>query len=122
MVVSEIGEMLSPNVAPPLRRLGSRWFSLCLRLACGQGLSDPTSGLWAANARAAALLAEQYASDYPEVDALVHLVRHGCTIAEVPVAMRARAAGSSSIDAPRALYYMLKVTVALGIGRLRARA
>jgi hypothetical protein len=72
-----------------------------------------------ANARAAALLAAEYASDYPEVDALVHLLRGGCRVDEVPVAMRARAVGSSSIDGPRALYYMLKVTVALGIGRLR---
>jgi hypothetical protein len=101
------------------RRIGSRWFSLLLRLACGRQVTDPTSGLWAANRRAALLLAEEYSSDYPEVDAIVRLVRHRCRIAEVPVVMRERTAGHSSIDAPRALYYMLKVTVALGIGRLR---
>jgi glycosyltransferase involved in cell wall biosynthesis len=104
------------------RRLGSRWFRLLLRLACGQQVSDPTSGLWAANRRAAALLAAEYASDYPEVDALVLLARSGCRIVEVPTVMRERAAGASSIDAPRALYYMLKVTLALGIGRLRRPA
>ena len=104
------------------RRLGSRWFSLLLRVMCGQTVTDPTSGLWAANARAAALLGAEYASDYPEVDALVHLLRAGCRVREVPVTMRARSAGSSSIDAPRALYYMLKVTVALGVGRLRPHA
>jgi glycosyltransferase involved in cell wall biosynthesis len=104
------------------RRLGSRWFRLLLRLACGQQVSDPTSGLWAANRRAATLLAAEYASDYPEVDALVLLARNGCRIVEVPTVMRERAAGTSSINAPRALYYMLKVTVALGIGSLRPRA
>jgi len=104
------------------RRLGSRWFRLLLRLACGQQVSDPTSGLWAANRRAAALLAAEYASDYPEVDALVLLARSGCRIVEVPTVMRERTAGTSSINAPRALYYMLKVTVALGVGRLRPRA
>jgi glycosyltransferase involved in cell wall biosynthesis len=104
------------------RRLGSRWFRLLLRLACGQQVSDPTSGLWAANRRAAVLLAAEYASDYPEVDALVLLARSGCRIVEVPTVMRERAAGTSSINAPRALYYMLKVTVALGIGSLRPRA
>ena len=104
------------------RRLGSRWFRLLLRLACGQQVSDPTSGLWAANRRAAVLLAAEYASDYPEVDALVLLARSGCRIVEVPTVMRERAAGTSSINAPRALYYMLKVTVALGIGSLRSRA
>jgi glycosyltransferase involved in cell wall biosynthesis len=104
------------------RRLGSRWFRLLLRLACGQQVSDPTSGLWAANRRAAALLGAEYASDYPEVDALVLLARSGCRIVEVPTVMRERTAGTSSINAPRALYYMLKVTVALGVGRLRPRA
>jgi len=105
-----------------LRRIGSRWFRVLLRFACGQQVSDPTSGLWAANRRAAALLAADYASDYPEVDALVLLARSGCRIVEVPTVMRERTAGTSSINAPRALYYMLKVTVALGVGSLRPRA
>jgi glycosyltransferase involved in cell wall biosynthesis len=103
----------------PVRRLGSRWFSTLLRVLCGQSVSDPTSGLWAANRRAAEALAVEYASDYPEVDAILHLARDGCVIAEVPAAMRARGAGRSSIDGPRALYYMLKVTIALAIGRLQ---
>jgi glycosyltransferase involved in cell wall biosynthesis len=102
-----------------VRRAGSRWFSALLRLACGLSVSDPTSGLWAANRRAMEILATEYASDYPEVDAVVHLARHRCVLAEVPVVMRARHAGRSSIDAPRALYYMLKVTIALAAGRLR---
>jgi len=101
------------------RRAGSRWFSVLLRLACGQHVSDPTSGLWTANRRAAAVLAAHSASDYPEVDAVLHLARQGCVITEVPVAMRARGAGRSSIDTPRALYYVLKVTIALAAGRLR---
>jgi hypothetical protein len=35
--------------------------------------------------------------------------------------MRARSAGRSSIDAPAALYYMIKVTVALAMVRLGSR-
>jgi len=105
-----------------LRRVGIRWFSLLLRVICGVHVSDPTSGFWVANRRAAVLLAEEYASDYPEVDSVVRLQRQGCTIREVPVVMRARPAGGSSIDGPRALYYMLKVTLALAIVRLRPAA
>ena len=56
------------------------------------------------------------------MDALVLLARSGCRIVEVPTVMRERTAGASSINAPRALYYMLKVTVALGVGSLRSRA
>ena len=104
------------------RRVGIRWFSALLRFACGLHVTDPTSGCWAANRRAAEVLAIEYASDYPEVDSIVHLAKRGCRIAEVPVAMREREAGVSSIAGLRALYYMLKVTLALLVGQLRGRA
>ena len=38
---------------------------------------------------------------------------------EVPVAMRERTAGRSSITAPRSLYYMIKVMLALFISVFR---
>jgi glycosyltransferase involved in cell wall biosynthesis len=104
-----------------VRRIGIRWFSWLLRLACGLHVTDPTSGCWAANRRAAEVLAIEYASDYPEVDSIVHLAKRGCRIAEVPVAMRERESGASSIAGLGALYYMLKVTLALLVGQLRGR-
>ena len=100
----------------PLRRLGSRWFARLLRLR-GVRVTDPTSGFWAATRPAAEVLHASYASDYPEVDALVHLAHRGLRIAEEPVVMRARETGRSSIDAPAAVYYMIKVTVALAMAR-----
>jgi glycosyltransferase involved in cell wall biosynthesis len=103
------------------RRVGIRWFSALLRLACGLRVSDPTSGCWAANRRAAEVLAIEYASDYPEVDSIVHLAKRGCRIVELPVAMRERATGVSSIAGLVAPYYMIKVTLALLAGRLRGR-
>jgi glycosyltransferase involved in cell wall biosynthesis len=103
------------------RRLGSRWFSFLLRVLSGLRISDPTSGCWIVNARAAAILREDYSSDYPEVDSLVRLVRSGCRVREVPIVMRARSRGESSIDALRAVYYMVKVTIALVVGRVEQR-
>jgi len=100
------------------RRTGSRWFSFLLRGLSGMKITDPTSGCWVANARAAAVLEADYSSDYPEVDSLVRLSRSGCRVREEPVVMRARSEGESSIDAVRAVYYMLKVTIALVIGRV----
>ncbi len=100
------------------RRLGSRWFSWLLRIVAGLRITDPTSGCWAGNARALAVLRAEYSSDYPEVDSLVRLQRAGCRIAERPVRMRPRGEGESSIDAIGAIYYMLKVTIALLIGRV----
>ncbi|MFQ5513651.1 MAG: glycosyltransferase family 2 protein [Myxococcota bacterium] len=103
------------------RRLGIRWFSFLLRTFCGLRITDPTSGFWAANPRAARLLLAESASDYPEVDSLVYLSRRGCCIEERPVTMRPRGAGRSSIEGLHTLYYMLKVSVALLAGRLRRR-
>lgn len=103
------------------RRLGSRWFALLLRAVCGLSVTDPTSGLWIANRRALAVLAVDYASDYPEVDSLVRLQRSGCRIGEHPVKMRPRAGGRSSIDLLRSIYYMFKVTIALLVGRVERR-
>jgi len=100
-----------------VRRLGIRWFAAALRLAGARGISDPTSGFFAANLRAARFLAEHYASDYPEVDAVVRLARRGFRLVEVPVAMRARGGGVSSIGPLGAVTYMVKVTVALLFGR-----
>ncbi len=48
------------------------------------------------------------------------VVKERLRLVEVPVAMRERAGGSSSITAPRAVYYMAKVSVALFVGLFRA--
>ena len=107
--------------AEPMRRLGIRWFSLLLRTLCGLKSTDPTSGFWASNARAAGLMLDHHSTDYPEVDSLVHLSRLGCRIEEVSVQMRPRSGGESSIGGLGSLYYMIKVTVALVAGRFRRR-
>lgn len=104
-----------------LRRVGSKWFAVLLRALSGLRITDPTSGCWVANARAAAILRSEYSSDYPEVDSLIRLHRSGCKVREEAVVMRARSGGRSSIDALRAIYYMLKVTIALVIGRIESR-
>lgn len=103
------------------RKLGIRWFSLLLRALCGLRISDPTSGFWAANPAAARVLVREAASDYPEVDSLLHLWRAGLCVQEVPVCMRPRETGESSIAGLGALYYMIKVTLALVAARLGPR-
>ena len=105
--------------ATALHRAGIRWFSFLLRVLCGLRVTDPTSGFWAASRRAAGILMAEYSSDYPEVDSLVHLSRQGCSVRELPVVMRPRAGGHSSIQGTRTLYYMVKVTIALLTARLR---
>ncbi len=96
-----------------LRRAGIRYLVHFLRLRCGARVTDPTSGFRVAGRRAIGLFAARYPSDYPEPESIALAVRSGLAVREVPVAMRERAAGKSSITAGRTLYYLLKVTLAL---------
>jgi hypothetical protein len=67
------------------------------------------------------LFARDYPHDYPEVEAVVMLHHHRLRSAEVPVAMRPRAGGRSSIAGHWSAFYMLKVTLAVLVGVFRAR-
>jgi hypothetical protein len=46
---------------------------------------------------------------------------HRMNSAEVPVRMRERSGGVSSINASRSIYYMVKVLLAIFVGLFRAR-
>jgi glycosyltransferase involved in cell wall biosynthesis len=102
-----------------LRRVGIRIFASVVSLMVGQRVSDTTSGFRAVNRKALRLFAAQYPHDYPEVESIVLLSRHGLRMLEVPVQMRVRESGASSITALSAAYYMIKVLLALFIGLFR---
>lgn len=87
----------------------------------GTRTTDPTSGYWGVNRRALQVLAHSQADDYPETESLVMASRAGCRVFELPVLMRARSAGESSIGTLNAGYYMIKVVLSLLIERLRPR-
>lgn len=87
----------------------------------GTSTTDPTSGYWGVNRRALQVLAHSQADDYPETESLVMASRAGCRVREIPVLMRARSAGESSIGTLNAGYYMIKVVLSLLIERLRPR-
>jgi glycosyltransferase involved in cell wall biosynthesis len=95
------------------RREGTRALSwLCGRIT-GQRITDATSGFRAFGPRALRYLASYYPSDYPEPEAIVLLSRRGFPIREVPVHMRPRQSGRSSISGTRTIYYMAKVSLSL---------
>ncbi len=101
------------------RRIGIRILASTVSLLTRQRVTDPTSGFQALNRKAIALFAADYPHDYPEVEALVMVIRHRLRLREVPVAMRPRAAGRSSIRALSSVYYMVKVMLALFVGSFR---
>lgn len=96
-----------------VRRAGIRYLSWFLRLRCGARVSDPTSGFRAASRRAIELFAREYPSDYPEPESIGLAVRAGLSVSEIPVRMRERQHGRSSISVWKTAYYLVKVSLAL---------
>jgi hypothetical protein len=102
-----------------VRRLGIRLFARTISLVIRQKVTDTTSGFRAVNRHGIALFARDYPHDYPEVESTVMAARHRLRLREVPVSMRERAAGRSSISASRSVYYMVKVLLAVFVGLFR---
>jgi glycosyltransferase involved in cell wall biosynthesis len=103
------------------RRLGIRLFSRILSAVVGRRITDPTSGFRMVGRRGVELFARDYPHDYPEVEAVLLLHFHKLRGNEVPVRMRPRTTGVSSINSTRSVYYMNKVLLAILVGLLRAR-
>jgi hypothetical protein len=62
------------------------------------------------------LFAEYYPRDYPEVESIVVAHHYGLTVVEVPVAMKQREHGESSIRGLKSLYFMVRITMGLMLG------
>jgi len=105
---------------PPFaRRLGIKLFAGLVSLIVRQRVTDTTSGFRAMNRRGILLFAADYPHDYPEVEANVLVFKHRLRLVEVPVCMRTRTTGASSITFRMSAYYMIKVTLALFVGLFR---
>lgn len=103
------------------RQAGIRLISLVNKLLTGRKIMDSTSGFRAFNQKAISFLAENYSQDYPEPEAVVQLFRNGFNILEVPVQMRARLSGQSSIRPIHSFYYIIKVLLSNMIGESKHR-
>jgi glycosyltransferase involved in cell wall biosynthesis len=101
------------------RRVGIRLLAAIVSAIARQRVTDTTSGFQALNRKALALFAADYPHDYPEVEGMVMTIKHKLRLQEVPVRMREREHGQSSITALRSIYYMAKVLLALFVGLFR---
>jgi glycosyltransferase involved in cell wall biosynthesis len=104
----------STEYRPPFaRRVGIKLFAGVVSLLTRQRVTDTTSGFQACNRKAIRLFAADYPHDYPEVEATVMVFKHRLRLAEVPVKMREREAGRSSIGGFWSVYYAIKVLLAV---------
>lgn len=112
--VAETG--YTPSVG---RRVGKSILSRLVDAIVGGGITDTTSGFRAANRKVIGLFARHYPEDYPEPEALVVVHKSGLKAAETPVVMLPRQGGRTSINPKNAIYYMIKVGLALFINVFR---
>jgi len=103
------------------RKWAMRLLSRTLSVATKTTLTDTTSGLKASGPRAVELFAEHYPAEYlgDTIEALVLAVRNGCRVAQVPVAMRPRAAGIPSHNPAKSGIYLLRAVLALLVAFVR---
>ena len=95
------------------RRMGIKLLSFFIWLCTGVKVKDVTSGFRAVNKRFIQVFAEDYSKDYPEPEAIVTTKMYGGRIKEIPVVMKERETGRSSITLWKSVYYMIKVTLAI---------
>ncbi len=101
-----------------MRRVGiiflSRLINFCLRVK----VKDVTSGFRAVDRKFIEIFSRDYAQDYPEPEAIAVVSKSKGTILEVPVIMKERTEGKSSIRFVNSIYYMIKVTLAILIQKI----
>ena len=102
-----------------MRGLGILFFRSVLRPILDHPVHDPTSGFVGVNREALAVFSKSFPLEYPEIEALVVLQRRKFRFVEVPVVMRKRAAGKSSITKVKSLYYILHVLLGVFVNVLK---
>ncbi|MCI6122541.1 MAG: glycosyltransferase family 2 protein [Lachnospiraceae bacterium] len=101
------------------RRIGIKYFTILIRVLTGTKITDPTSGLRMVNREIMKIFAYDYPKDYPEPESVVSILRKEKKVKELPVIMKAREGGVSSISPKKSIYYMIKVTLAILIECIR---
>jgi glycosyltransferase involved in cell wall biosynthesis len=104
-----------------LRGAAMRMLAATLSRLAKTRLTDVTSGFRAVNRRALSVFAAHYPAEYlgDTVESLVIALRSGCRVSQVPVAMRNRAGGTASQSSARAVVYLGRAVVALGLALVR---
>lgn len=102
-----------------LRRLGIKYFTLLIKMLTGKTITDPTSGMRMVNRKLLEKFTEDYPKDYPEPESVVTILSEKYVVNEIPVIMNEREEGVSSISLRKSVYYMIKVTCAMLVARMK---
>ncbi|HEQ1339964.1 TPA: glycosyltransferase family 2 protein [Streptococcus pyogenes] len=101
------------------RRIGIKYFTWLIALLTGKKITDATSGLRLIDRSLIERFANHYPDDYPEPETVVDVLVSHLKVKEIPVVMNERQGGVSSISLTKSVYYMIKVTLAILVVRLK---
>jgi hypothetical protein len=93
--------------------------AMCLSIMTRRWITDPTSGYWVFGPRALTLLSRYHPGGYPEPELLLLLHRNGVRVEEVPIRIRPRLAGRTTLTWPRTGLALARTLLALMIVPLR---
>lgn len=102
-----------------MRRVGINFFEKLIKILYKKTITDATSGLRMINKKIIKEFCNYYPKDYPEPETTAMCLRKKYKIAEIPVIMKERISGKSSIDLVKSIYYMVKVTLSILVDSLK---
>lgn len=102
-----------------LRRSGIKYLHYLNKILTGKNIFDTTSGFRLIDRKTIQCFAKDYPDEFPEPDSLISCARKGLRIEEVPVIMKERQGGVSSIRYFSQLYYIVKVTLTMFFSFIR---
>lgn len=101
------------------RRIGISIISICMQMVTGKKIYDTTSGFRACSKELIYDFSLSYPNEYPEPITTAEVLKKKYKVEEIPVEMKEREAGTSSIKTWRKAYYMINVCLALMAIKIR---
>ena len=101
------------------RRMGIKLISGFIKLLTFKKVYDPTSGFRASDKKLIEFFSKNYPIEYPEPVSEVTVLKMKLKVKEVPVKMKERQGGKSSIHAWKNVYYMINVFIAMFIESIK---
>jgi glycosyltransferase involved in cell wall biosynthesis len=116
-----VGSRYAPARRARRRGPTKRALAAGLSLVTGRQVTDPTSGSWVFGPRAIDLLRRTHPSGYAEPELFLLLNSNGLRVEEVPIRVRPRIAGKTSLTWPRTGEALARTLLALVIVPFRRR-
>lgn len=105
------------------KRLVIGMFRWLIKLSTKQVITDPTSGLRGLSRRAFVHYSRMgnYPEDYDDANTVLHMLRSGLKVTELPANIRRRMAGKSMFSGWKGLYYVAKMIIGVLVVLLSKR-